>query len=317
MKSCCKRLHYLQDTSGDAEGHNVSGCFEASQHFVRLNTGFSVLVPELYLTFSSSTRSSWWSPSVYGKPFDRTLDLNMVNLVPCSLHCPRTSCAPTSERDFGAIFDTTWPWSLMSVLCVGQPAITLGTLARLGGSLQGLLREAGPCLCDLAAGPKWGSSRWTYRGLNQQTAPGPEYGCTDGQPHSGRWIHCSCSYGFALAPCPAEDSVQDPPPGIYKAHTAWTRSNLPTARRPHPPGAFALSRAIGRWLAPGYISELLQSYLTSTNFEASHGRTQTVRAQSCDIMGRVCLQQGCPCVVEGASSLYQMCWLPELIQIFA
>ena len=44
--------------------------------------------------------------SIYGKSFDRTLDLNMVNLVPCSLHFPRTSCAPTSEMDFGAIFDT-------------------------------------------------------------------------------------------------------------------------------------------------------------------------------------------------------------------
>ena len=56
------------------------------------------------------------------------------------------------------------------------------------------------------------------------------------------------------------------------------------------------------------------SLSTVTPFEVSHGRTQTDRAKNCK-MGRACLQQGCPGVVECASSLYKMCWLPELIQV--
>ena len=69
-------------------------------------------------------------------------------------------------------------------------------------------------------------------------------------------------------------------------------------------------------LAPGYMSELLQRYQPSCTLRSATERLRLI-AQSCNIMGRACLQQGCPCVVECASSLYQMCWLPEFNQIHA
>ena len=51
--------------------------------------------------------------------------------------------APSATvRDLGAILTPTRPWSLMSVLCVCQSAITLGTLARLGGSSTGTLARS-------------------------------------------------------------------------------------------------------------------------------------------------------------------------------
>ena len=77
-----------------------------------------------------------------------------------------------------------------------------------------------------------------------------------------------CSHVLALAPCPAENSVRvrDPPPDLQG--TARTRPQLHL------------------W-ATAVLS-------TSTHFEASHGRTQIVRVQSCDIMRRVCPSAGLP-----------------------
>ena len=163
----------------------------------------------------------------------------------------------------------TWPWSFMSVLCIRQPAITLGTLARSGG----LERDSCEKLVQAFVTSRLDLNKFIFVELNGDTINTLEMV----QNMAAR----------VVSRTRVSEHITPVPIGLH-----W----LPVQQRIQYK-ILLLAYKAQHGLAPHYIFEVLQSLSASTHFEVSHGRTQIVRAQRCNIMGKACLQQGCPSVV--------------------